>query len=391
MLPEDLVAALTREPTHALAVCELVLAEHDAPSAARHLQQGDSPAAGIAALAAEIRAADERLRACPLRRHEAEAGAPARGLLTTDGGVITWRADNSTALTFADVEVALRLDGAAARSFTITADGALGDADGRRLRADERRRLARAVVLAYCEQRYIDCGYMYSGSVDEHHAKLCALEPGIFRDALESLAAPGIMLRRACRAVSYELAASRRVALIDAHDLVARWRERDRGAGYDCEGPWGQVTNARRERTEEQADIHRHERRVYYPGDRGGPAREGTFHTQLALQGGNPTLTLELSWSASTPPAGAQLPTIKPGKLTRPTNLGAASTHLVRAAVLGELDSALSTRYEHDGNLEAAFRALPVASPSLLCPARCPCADPPPGGRAPTPTARRHK
>jgi hypothetical protein len=367
MLPDDLVAVLTREPTHALAVSQLVLAEHDAPTG-RHLLPPRTPAAAsIATLAAQIRAAHEDANDHPLRRLDAELKMPARGLLTANGGVITWSAANNQSLGFTDMETALAIRGAAAQRFTITTEGLLADADGRRLRARQRRPLARALVLAYCEKRYIEGGYIYSGHVDgDHDWGRCGLDRDLFGEALASLVTTGILVRRHCRSVNYELAASRRLALIDTHDLAPRWREREGGAAFDCEGPWGEVTTTRREALEEAADIRRHDRRVYYPGDRGGPAREGSFHTQLALRGTGAALTLELSWEASSPPRGAQLPPIKPGKLTRGTELTAAHTHLVRAAVLGELDSALSERYDRDGDLEGAFRALPNASPSVL-------------------------
>ena len=92
------------------------------------------------------------------------------------------------------------------------------------------------------ERHYVEKGYMYSGSA---HPGGIALSLGIsedeaLADLLPAALAAGLIVVRNCQALSYELPAEARRALVEKHGLRVAW-ERDHHAFYPNDPTFGEI------------------------------------------------------------------------------------------------------------------------------------------------------
>jgi hypothetical protein len=107
-------------------------------------------------------------------------------------------------------------------------------------------------VLGLLRDNYISQGYVYSGSMSPGLvARRLGVEAGKALEALVSLVERGIVKRRGCEALSFELPAVERLRLIIDHGLARRWEET--AACFHPNEPTGEVGRTRREAQAEES------------------------------------------------------------------------------------------------------------------------------------------
>ncbi len=302
-----------------------------------------------------------------LHRVEHELGEPGKGLWLPGAGILTWRVDpdgSPPALTMID-----RLDLAAAwrphpdgraLAFAITPSGGLTTQDASALSVQESRWLCEVLVLGAAEAEYVRRGYMTTGAIgadacDARHAQIS--ETNYLR-GLDGLVERGELRRRHCRAVRYELPPDRKMALIDEHHLDQEW-ERTAAAFYPNQPTWGEIPRVRAYAGEERHGCRSTVLRVYYPGDRGGDAREGMLALELELdRTGVSSLELVAVWRAARRPASATLPPVAAGEKRVAIALDALAMPRLQGALLAEVERVLRASYKHGGELEQIVDSL---------------------------------
>lgn len=74
-------------------------------------------------------------------------------------------------------------------------------------------------LLALLKDEYLDSGYLYSGSVPY----ACLYDQGFRNDDINVLVQKGLVQKRQCEGVAYELTAPERHKLLSKHSLCSKW------------------------------------------------------------------------------------------------------------------------------------------------------------------------
>lgn len=101
-------------------------------------------------------------------------------------------------------------------------------------------------VLEFMEQEYVRVGYMYSGGItinDQRLAKIIGDNHPV--DVMFSMAKKGLIEKRKCEALAFQLTAQKRLQLIQKHNLAVEWEKT--APFFYPNSPHGEVTSVYKE------------------------------------------------------------------------------------------------------------------------------------------------
>ena len=98
-------------------------------------------------------------------------------------------------------------------------------------------------LTRFMERRYVSAGYMYSGSTHPEYIarELHLVDETALSDLVSTALEQGLIVRRDCAAVSYQLPSSARRALVDKHNLRKVWMSQGSGYAFYPNEAWGEI------------------------------------------------------------------------------------------------------------------------------------------------------
>jgi hypothetical protein len=309
----------------------------------------------------------------PARHLGHRPGRYGRGWVLPRGGVITWPArkcDQSEHDRFAETAGFTRAWHSGSLAFEINSSGLLLARAGREPLADQQRaRVNAAIVLAYAEKRYEQRGTVYQGALglEVGHPRLAGLRHEDYRAGLKALVERGELRRRHCRALSFQLPARHRVALIEQRDLHTSWAKRTDSVVAPDDAIYGEIPQAFAQAAAERAERLWGQMYVYHPRNRTQPARSELLWLEVAWQPiDGARRRVRISWGPS--PELALEANGEPALHTRTllTQTPRDTPPLTLAALAEEMEARLRERYANGEALETITRALRSARPSWI-------------------------
>lgn len=111
---------------------------------------------------------------------------------------------------------------------------------------DGRSEAARHLLAAF-EAAYVEYGYIYSGCLPPRYIRerVFAGDADKAARAVDELLGAGLIVRRKCDALNYELTAHARLALIERHRLALVWNRAEAGRAFRPTARDGEITRVR--------------------------------------------------------------------------------------------------------------------------------------------------
>ena len=106
-------------------------------------------------------------------------------------------------------------------------------------------------ILELMEQEYIRKGYMYSGSISiNNHRLLKIIGDDNPVDVMFRMVKKGLIEKRKCEALAFQLPAQKRLQLIKKYNLAVEWEKT--APFFHPNSPYGEVTSVYKEAITEE-------------------------------------------------------------------------------------------------------------------------------------------